>query len=212
MNRAPPFSTSELVQLLDQITDRALTLKQGYVLLATGDAPQDTDPALASLSTWPTDIYREAEPLVRHRALRWLIGTVAGGSGADAVNRRAACEKRDVLVRELGAYAKWFRASLLLPRLAGEEAWHRSLQQWAIATAGTRHTDTWMATFYAASAEMLKRYRDLNTWLARREKSSDYDKAHAGWVALRESPHFFHPELKQRMETVSRSIGAYREK
>jgi hypothetical protein len=39
--------------------------------------------------------------------------------------------------------------------------------------------------------------------------SDDFDRANAGWVALREANHFIHPRLKIRLAQVKSAMDAY---
>ncbi|MCC6750657.1 MAG: hypothetical protein IT371_23570 [Deltaproteobacteria bacterium] len=139
-----------------------------------------------------------------------VIGSIAGGTGADAINRNAVCDARDLVVRGLGEFAVWFRTTLLRPRIAVLELRHNQVTLWAQEAAAAGKAPAAVATFYAASAEMLNRAKRLDSWIAGREDYDDFARAQAGWVALREAPGFFHPELKTHLAALRDALDRYR--
>lgn len=138
----------------------------------------------------------------------WL-GSLSGSTGADALNRPAACSARHEFVQCLGDFGSWFCAELLSPRFAALQERHQAVHQWAEATELRRSTPESVAVFYVASREMLRRAEALLDWFDRHSGDSDAAKAHRGWVALRECRSFFHPALKTRLGAVEDSRQAY---
>ncbi|MCC6752145.1 MAG: hypothetical protein IT371_31125 [Deltaproteobacteria bacterium] len=142
-------------------------------------------------------------------AIGSYVGSVAGRTGADAVNRDTVCDARDAVVNTLREFAVWFRTTLLRPRIAVLEARHRAVAAWAQEASAGGWAPACVATFYAASAEMLARAKNLDAWIAGREDYDDFARAQAGWVALREAGGFFHPELKSRLAAVREATSRY---
>lgn len=140
-----------------------------------------------------------------------FVGSVIGRTIADGANHPLRCEARDDVIKNLGDFALWFRKDLLGPRIQLLKKRQQNLTEWAQETSATRQMQSCVATFYAASAEMLARAEDLNAWIEKRERGDDFARAHAGWVALRESGAFFHPELKTRLARVRESIQRYQD-
>lgn len=137
-----------------------------------------------------------------------LIGSMAGGTGVDAVNHAARCDARDVVVHALGEFADWLTVTLLGPRRGRIEERHRRLVEWAAKADRIGFAPATTAHFVAASREAVGRAQALEAWMHARS-TGDFDRAHAGWIALRDAGRFIHPELKPRLAVVTRALDAY---
>jgi hypothetical protein len=120
------------------------------------------------------------------------------------------CDARDRVVRDLGGFAKWFRRHLLSPRLRQIRERHKWIADWATGEDTREAPATTVGLVYMASREMLERAEHLDKWLKERVDGEDHDRAHAGWVALRESRSFFHPHLRSRLTNLGTAFSAYR--
>lgn len=137
-----------------------------------------------------------------------LIGSLAGGTGVDAVNHAARCDARDRVVEALGAFADWVTATLIGPRRARIEARHRRIVEWAAKADRIGFAPASTAHLVAASREAVGRAQTLEAWM-RARSTGDFDRAHAGWIALRDAGRFIHPELKPRLAVVTQALDAY---
>ncbi len=138
-----------------------------------------------------------------------FVGSVVGGTGGDSTIRRELCDARDAVVARLAAFAGWFKSVLLVPRRSALEAQCAAFEAWAQTTSLSSSAPASVAFFVSASAEAARRAKSLEEWLLQRLGGDDFDRAHAGWVALREANGFFHPELKTRVEGVEAALNAY---
>lgn len=142
-------------------------------------------------------------------ALGSFLGSVAGGTGADTINREAACDARDRVVKQLSDFARWFHAELLVPRAAALAAKRQQIATWGESASAERWAPATVATMHAAAVEAEGRAAGLSAWVKSRLDSDDFDRANAGWVALREANHFIHPRLKIRLAQVKSAMDAY---
>lgn len=136
------------------------------------------------------------------------IGSVAGGTGGNAINRGAVCDARDEVVAELEDFARWFHAEPLPARIDRLTARREQMKSWV------RKNSTQLprvsAAFYASSYEMVNRAVELHGWLEQRLEGDEFAKAHAGWVALRESSTVLHPDLKPRFARIEGALSRYK--
>lgn len=137
-----------------------------------------------------------------------FVGSVAGGTGADAINHDERCDARDAVVAQLWEFATWFLDVPLRGRVAALKERHHAVSAWAHDSPHNA-TPTCVATFFTATKEMLDRATALEAWIAEHRDGDDFARAHAGWVALREAPAFFHPEMKQRLAQVQEAMRCY---
>lgn len=139
------------------------------------------------------------------------IATVAGGTGAEAVNRGELCDARDAALAALREFAAWFLDACLEPRAAKAARRLAQLEGWLGKNVVEGAVAADAAAFFVASAETSARTKALGEYLRTRLAGDDYSIAHAGWVALRESAMFFHPEMRVRRAQVSEALEHYKE-
>lgn len=136
------------------------------------------------------------------------VGSVAGGTGADRINREAACDARDVVVKELAQFASWFSVNLLQPRAQTLQARRAEVAHWARRASADSWAPSYVAALNAVAHEAEKRAVELQDWF-KSHRRDEFNRTQAGWVALREARHFLHPELKVRLSRVKATIDAY---
>lgn len=140
------------------------------------------------------------------------LGGVAGGTGADALLREDVCQQRDVVVKELIAFARWFNADVVSVRIQQEKQHLEYFKQRFIAPLqrGTHFSEQPIyAQFMAIQNERLQRIQALADWLNHQLNDGEFYQAQAGWVALRESSKFFHQEMKSRVARVNHALEQY---
>lgn len=140
------------------------------------------------------------------------LGGVAGGTGADALLREDVCQQRDVVVKELIAFARWFNADVVKARIQQEKQHLEDFKQRFIAPLqhGTHFSEQPIyAQFMAIQNESLQRTRDLSAWFNRQFKENEFYQTQAGWVALRESSKFFHQDMKHLIAKVNQALEQY---
>jgi hypothetical protein len=138
-----------------------------------------------------------------------FLGSVAGGRGADAVNRASLCDARDRAVAELGDFATWFRAEALARRIGHLKRHRTAVATWASRASAGDWAPTVVPTIFAVAVEEESRAEALDAWLSERLRGDDFARANAGWVALREVGVFIHPELKTRLARVKGALDSY---
>ncbi|WP_396233743.1 hypothetical protein [Acinetobacter baumannii] len=140
------------------------------------------------------------------------IGGIAGGTGADKLIREELCNQRDVVVKELISFAQWFNTHVVESRvrqLQKKEKLYilkiaKPLQQ----QIGFSEQPIY-AQFIALQNENLKRVQALYAWLDEQINNNEFYQVQAGWVALRESTKFFHPEMKSRIDKINEVLELY---
>lgn len=140
------------------------------------------------------------------------LGGVAGGTGADVLLRKDVCQQRDVVVKELIAFARWFNTNIVKARIQQEEQRMRNFKQQFITPLqrGMHFSEQPIyAQFMAIQNESLKRTQDLSDWLDNQLKENEFYQAQAGWVALRESSKFFHQDMKRQIAKVNQALENY---
>ncbi|MEN8974931.1 hypothetical protein [Acinetobacter baumannii] len=140
------------------------------------------------------------------------LGGIAGGTGADKLIREELCNQRDVVVKELISFAQWFNTHVVESRvrqLQKKEKLYilkiaKPLQQ----QIGFSEQPIY-AQFIALQNENLKRVQALYAWLDEKINNNEFYQVQAGWVALRESTKFFHPEMKSRIDKINAVLELY---
>ncbi|NIE96541.1 hypothetical protein F3J02_08620 [Acinetobacter sp. Tr-809] len=114
--------------------------------------------------------------------------------------RNALYAQRDVIVRDMIAFAIWFNQQVLDPYLQQQSHQFEQVQN------GLRLLDTSALNtgLFALQFEMQKRVQDLSKWMKLKlEKGNQFDQVQAAWVALRELPNFDNGQEKvQRLESA----------
>lgn len=140
------------------------------------------------------------------------VGGLAGGTGADALLREALCNQRDVVVKELVSFARWFNQHVVTARLQQMQAQHEKFKQ-KMTVPLQRQADFSEQPIYAqlmaVQHERLQRVQSLSDWLSKQLQDSEFYQSQAGWVALRESVKFFHVEMKVRVARLNDALERY---
>ncbi len=140
------------------------------------------------------------------------LGGVAGGTGADALLREDVCQQRDVVVKELIAFARWFNADVVNVRIQQEKQHLEYFKQRFIAPLqrGTHFSEQPIyAQFMAIQNESLQRILSLANWLDNQLNAGEFYQAQEGWVALRESNKFFHQDMKRQIAKANQALEQY---
>mgnify|MGYP002712610942 CR=1 FL=1 len=140
------------------------------------------------------------------------IGGLASGTGAEAILNKDLCLQRDVVVRELIAFAQWFNADVMKVRLAQLQQQQKDLKQKILVPlqrASHFSEQPIYAQLLATQYEHLHRTQSLYDWINTQLKDSEFYQAQAGWVALGESGKFFHQEMKTRVARINQALEQY---
>lgn len=140
------------------------------------------------------------------------IGGLAGGTGADALLREEICNQRDVLVKELLSFARWFNQQVVTARLQQMQAQHKKFKQKVteqLQRQAAFSEQPIYAQLLAVQHEQMQRVQSLFDWLNTQLQDTEFYQAQAGWVALRESGKFFHADMKVKVARLNDALERY---
>lgn len=142
------------------------------------------------------------------------IGGVASNTATDLMLRKEACHCRDIVVSKLIDFAVWLKKCVLLPRLQQMEALFETFKHKVVKTLNSQDgfsDQPIYSQLIAIQFEQLERVRFITNWLDSQLKKGEFYQAQAGWVALRESSKFFHPDMKVKIMEVNESLDKYQQ-
>lgn len=136
-----------------------------------------------------------------------VIGGMAGSTAADAINKPALCNQREVVVKELTEFARWFNKSLIEPKLESSKNRRDEVREVA---KNFDITSPMTSSFYAYHHEAYERLSKINQWFNKALTSDNESlKTNAGWVALDLSKNFVSAELNKRIAEVNKQLQKY---
>ncbi|KQQ76117.1 hypothetical protein [Acinetobacter sp. Leaf130] len=142
------------------------------------------------------------------------LGGLAGGTGVDKLIREDLCNQRDVVVKELIIFTRWFNTNVVKSRVRKlqekEQLYLLKIAKPLQQQIGFSEQPIY-AQFIALQNENLKRVQALHVWLNEQINNNEFYQVQAGWVALRESSKFFHPEMKSRIEKINTVLELYQQ-